>query len=591
MITAALLLLIAWPARPRIKSDRTDNVYLSDEPVKLTCATTAPACSAGTFHLYSNQREIEQAPTERKSATFTIANGGDASGIYSCLYTCTVSGRDITSEESDKIEITVVARPARPRIKSDRTDKVYLSDEPVKLTCATTAPACSAGTFHLYSNQREIKQAPTERKSTTFTIANGGDASGIYSCLYTCTMSGRGITSEESDKIEITVVARPARPEIKSDRSDNVYLSDESVKLSCWITGSPCSDGTFNLYQNLKPVHQAPSQRKSTTFTIAKGVDASGTYGCSYACTVSGRRKLSGESERIEITVVAQPARPRIKSDRVNKVYQSDESVRLTCWITSRAHSVGTFHLYRNRQALQHVPAQRNTATFTIENGGDALSIYSCFYTYILSGRSISSDESDRIQIKVVDLPRPNISLASSHVSQGEDVTFNCTATKSTSVGAFYLYKNGVRLNDSVPQSADAQNKSTTFTIQNVDPGNTGNYTCVYKLLEGGRHLISAPSDSVLLAVSGKSIQPWIPALPVVFLMLILGVLGVYCWKKGKSSGPRELRAAPPPKDGRSDDVVYADLTVVPQTTKQKGKKKRVETHGGEGTIYADVKL
>ncbi|XP_062891453.1 alpha-1B-glycoprotein-like isoform X2 [Mobula hypostoma] len=598
MITAALLLLIAvvkdqsenvqaWPARPRIKSDRTDNVYLSDEPVKLTCWTTAPACSAGTFHLYSNQREIEQAPTERKSATFTIANGGDASGIYSCLYTCTVSGRDITSEESDKIEITVVARPARPRIKSDRTDKVYLSDEPVKLTCATTAPACSAGTFHLYSNQREIKQAPTERKSTTFTIANGGDASGIYSCLYTCTVSGRGITSEESDKIEITVVARPARPEIKSDRSDKVYLSGESVKLTCWITGSTCSDGTFYLYQNLQPVKQAPSQRKSTMFTIAMG----GTYSCSYACTVSGRRKLSGESERIEITVVAQPARPRIKSDRVNKVYQSDESVRLTCWITSRAHSVGTFHLYRNRQALQHVPAQRNTATFTIENGGDALSIYSCFYTYILSGRSISSDESDRIQIKVVDLPRPSISVASSHVSQGENVTFKCTFMKNISTGTFYLYKNGVRLNDSVPQSADAQNKSTTFTIRNVDTVDSGNYACVYILLDGGRHVMSAPSDAVLLSVSVNSILPWIPIIPVVTLILMLRVLGVYCWIQGKCRGHGDWSTAPPPKDGPNDNIVLADLKVIPRKKKQRGKKESFETQEDDRTLSANVEL
>ncbi|XP_062891455.1 alpha-1B-glycoprotein-like isoform X4 [Mobula hypostoma] len=483
----------AWPARPRIKSDRTDNVYLSDEPVKLTCWTTAPACSAGTFHLYSNQREIEQAPTERKSATFTIANGGDASGIYSCLYTCTVSGRDITSEESDKIEITVVARPARPRIKSDRTDKVYLSDEPVKLTCATTAPACSAGTFHLYSNQREIKQAPTERKSTTFTIANGGDASGIYSCLYTCTVSGRGITSEESDKIEITVVA--------------------------------------------------------------------------------------------------QPARPRIKSDRVNKVYQSDESVRLTCWITSRAHSVGTFHLYRNRQALQHVPAQRNTATFTIENGGDALSIYSCFYTYILSGRSISSDESDRIQIKVVDLPRPSISVASSHVSQGENVTFKCTFMKNISTGTFYLYKNGVRLNDSVPQSADAQNKSTTFTIRNVDTVDSGNYACVYILLDGGRHVMSAPSDAVLLSVSVNSILPWIPIIPVVTLILMLRVLGVYCWIQGKCRGHGDWSTAPPPKDGPNDNIVLADLKVIPRKKKQRGKKESFETQEDDRTLSANVEL
>ncbi|XP_072102251.1 immunoglobulin superfamily member 1-like [Mobula birostris] len=493
----------------------------------------------------------------------------------------------VVKDQSENVQ----ARPERPRINSDRWDKVYLSDELVELACWITGSACSDGTFHLYQNGQPVQQEPAQRKKATFTIANGGDVSGTYSCSYMCTVSGRRIFSEESDNIEITVVARPARPEIKSDRSDKVYLSDESVKLTCWITGSTCSDGTFHLVKNRHPVQQAPTQRKSATFTITNGGDASGTYSCLYMCTVSGRRIFSGESERIEITVVAQPATPRIKSNRADNVYRSDESVSLTCSITSRAHSVGTFHLYKNRQTLQDVQTQRNTATFTITNGGDASGTYSCLYTCTVSGRRISSDESDRIQITVVDLHRPSISVASSHVFQGENVTFNCTFMKYISIGTFYLYKNGVRLNDSVPQSADAQNKSTTFTIRNVDTVDSGNYACVYKLLEGDKHLLSAPSDAVLLSVSVKSILPWIPVIPVVTLILMLRVLGVYCWVQGKCRGHGDWRTAPPPKDGPNDNIVLADLKEIPRKKKQRGKKESFETQDDDRTLSADVKL
>ncbi|XP_072102626.1 uncharacterized protein [Mobula birostris] len=184
----------------------------------------------------------------------------------------------------------------------------------------------------------------------------------------------------------------------------------------------------------------------------------------------------------------------------------------------------------------------QNSTTFTIRNTTTGIKYYHCIYSSKMLGRIVVSEESERVQIAVVDLPSPRISLASSHVSQGEDVTFNCTFTKNTSVGTFYLYKNGVRLNDSVPQSADAQNKSTTFTIRNVDPGNSGDYTCVYKLLEGVRYLMSSPSDSVHLSVSVKSIQRWIAASAVLAPVLMFGVLSVYCWKKGKARGRGELR-------------------------------------------------
>ncbi|XP_072884865.1 immunoglobulin superfamily member 1-like isoform X3 [Hemitrygon akajei] len=232
--------------------------------------------------------------------------------------------------------------------------------------------------------------------------------------------------------MKITVVARPPRPQISSDQPDKVYVSDESVKLTCWITGSVLSNGTFHLYKNGKPVEEKQSQRISVTFSIANGVDASGKYSCLYTGIVSGRTISSEESDSIEVTVVAQPPKPQISSDRGVKVYLTNESVILTCQITDPVHCDGTLHLYNNQQYVKKEAAQQGSATFTITTGGAASSQYSCIYWCTVSGRNISSRESDRLKITVVE----------------------------------------------------------------------------------------------------KSIQPWIPALTVVTLLLMLGVFGVYCWKK-----------------------------------------------------------
>ncbi|XP_072884229.1 uncharacterized protein [Hemitrygon akajei] len=626
--------VVARPQKPRISSDRPDKVYVSDESVILTCRKTNQEYYGRTFHLYNGRQLVNEEFSYQSSATFNIANGGDAPRDYYCVYTRTVSGRRILSGYSNRISwvssnsssrslteslrscisaqlaqmvlsgrledsldfhvrYPEQTRPQKPQISSNRPDEVYVSDESVILTCQKTDQEYSGDTFRLYNDGLLVKEKLSQQNSATFTFANGGVAPWDYSCDYTRTVSGRTISSPESNRIKITVVARPQKPQISSNRPDEVYVSDESVILTCQKTDQEYSGDTFRLYNDGLLVKEKLSQRNSATFTFANGGVAPWDYSCDDTRTVSGRTISSPESNRIKITVVARPQKPQISSNRPDEVYVSDESVILTCQKTDQEYSGDTFRLYNNGLLVKEKLSQQNSATFTFANGGVAPWDYSCVYTRTVSGRTISSPESNRIKITVVDLPRPNISQVPSHVSQGEDVTFNCTFTKSTSVGTFYFYKNGVQLNDTVPQSADAQNKSATFTIQNVEPGNSGNYTCVYQLLKGPRNLMSAPSDAVFLSVHAKSFQPWIPALPVVALVLMFGVLGVYCWKKGKSRGREEFRAVPPPNDSPNSNVnvVYADLKLTARTKKQKGKKERFETHADDSTVYADIKL
>ncbi|XP_072883993.1 immunoglobulin superfamily member 1-like [Hemitrygon akajei] len=560
--------VVARPQKPQISSNRADKVYLSDESVVLTCQTTDQEYSSDTFRLYNDGHLVNEELSYRNSATFTITNGGIAPRDYYCDYTCTVSDRSISSPESDRIKLTVMDRPQKPQISSNRPDKVYVSDESVILTCRKTDQEYYGDTFRLYNNGHLVKEKLSLRNSAMFTIANGGVAPWDYSCDYTRTVSGRSISSPESNRIKIMVMARPQKPQISSNRADKVYVSDESVRLTCRKTDQEYYGDTFRLYNNGHLVKEKLLWRNSATFTISNGRVAPWDYYCDYTRTVSSRRISSPESNRIKITVMARPQKPQISSNRPDEVYVSDESVILTCQKTDQEYSGDTFRLYNDGLLVKEKLSQRNSATFTFTNGGVAPWDYSCDYTRTVSGRTISSPESNRIKITVLDLPRPSISLASGYDAQGKKVTFNCTSTKGISVGTFFLYKNGVRLNDSVLQSRDAQNKSATFTIQNVDPGNSGNYTCGYQLLDGNRYLTSAPSNPVLLSLNVKSILPWIPVFPVVTLILMLRVLGVYCWKKG------QLR------------LLSSDRMTISY-----GKKESFQAQGDDRTGSADLKL
>ncbi|XP_072884862.1 immunoglobulin superfamily member 1-like [Hemitrygon akajei] len=620
--TTVPIQIVARPEKPLLSPDRKDKVYMFNEWVSFTCTTPERQESISSFLLYNGVQRESREPmysSGRYSATFTFREIGTGSKSYTCSYTCHVLGRILESHKSTPVSIDLVVRPPKPQISSDRSDKVYASDESIIFTCWTTEWVHSGGTFQLYNGGQLVNEELSRRDRATFTIANKADAPRDYYCVYTLTVSGRSISSRQSNPLTITVVVRPPEPQISSDRSDKVYASDESITFTCRTTEWVYSHRNFQLYNGGQLVNEELSQRDSATFTIANKGDAPRDYYCVYTRTVSGRSISSRQSNSLTITVVVRPPKPQISSDRSDKVYASDESIIFTCWTTEWVHSGGTFQLYNGGQLVNEELSRRDRATFTIANKGDAPRDYYCIYTRTVSGRSISSRQSNSLTITVVDLPKPIISLVPSHVSEGEDITFNCTSTKSTSVDTFNLYKNRVQLNDSVPRSADAQKKSATFTIQNVDPGNSGNYTCVYQLLAGDRNLTSAPSDAVFLSVRAKSIQPWILALPVVALVLMFGVLGVYCWKKGKSRGREEFRAASPPKDspnsndnvvwkskGRAefraapspehgpndnDNIVYADLKLAPRTKKQKGKKKRFETHADDSTVYAEIKL
>ncbi|XP_072884230.1 uncharacterized protein [Hemitrygon akajei] len=517
MITAALLLLfvvvkaqgendLARPQKPRISSDRPDMVYLSDESVVLTCQTTDQEYSGDTFQLYNGQQLVKEEFSQHNSATFTITNGGVALRDYYCVYMSTVSGRSIRSPESDRINITVMARPQKPRISSYRPDKVYLSDEAVILTCQTTDQEYSSRTFRLYNGRQLVKDEFSQHNSATFTIANGGVALRDYYCDYTRTVSGRSISSPESDRINITVVARPQKPRISSDRPDKVYVSDESVILTCQTTDQEYSRRTFHLYNGRQLVNEKVSYQNSTTFTIANGGVAVRDYYCDYTRILSGRRISSGYSNRIKITVVARSQKPRISSDRPDKVYLSDEAVTLTCQTTDQEYSSRTFRLYNGRQLVKDEFSQHNSATFTIANGGVALRDYYCDYTRTVSGRSISSPESDRINITVVARPqKPRISSDRPdkvYVSD-ESVILTCQTTdQEYSSRTFRLY-NGRQL----VKVEFSQHNSATFTIANGGVA-VRDYYCAYTRRVSGRRISSGYSDRIKITVVARPQKP-----------------------------------------------------------------------------------
>ncbi|XP_072884237.1 immunoglobulin superfamily member 1-like [Hemitrygon akajei] len=217
MITAVLLLLIAVVkdqsenvqadlVKPILSADR--RVYVSGEANRFNCtAKSQHPISRYLLHKVGLQTPVQKPNYLRQSSiTFTMVNMRAGLYDYYCAYLCSIRGRKVTSEKSETVKITVVDRPPKPQILSYPRNKVYVTGESVILTCSINYPVHSDGTFQLYKNRQPVMKEQSEQGRAHFTIRIGGDASSEYSCDYTCTASGRSLTSTDSGTMKIKVV-------------------------------------------------------------------------------------------------------------------------------------------------------------------------------------------------------------------------------------------------------------------------------------------------------------------------------------------------------------------------------------------------
>ncbi|XP_051864853.1 uncharacterized protein LOC127566464 isoform X3 [Pristis pectinata] len=199
------------PGKPKLLADRKDKIYPRDEKVALTCETfhsssvSSVELSTVGQHVQIKRREDISSPY---SVVFTISDTSPGSEDYFCTYTLNRSGRELTSQPSESVKITIVDLP-RPSIT------VYSNEvrqgEHVTFNC--TSPRQRADTtFYLYrqwgSNYSVVQSATAQTNSVTFTIrATYGYNSGNYTCGYEATEGGRQLKSAQSDSVHLSVTA------------------------------------------------------------------------------------------------------------------------------------------------------------------------------------------------------------------------------------------------------------------------------------------------------------------------------------------------------------------------------------------------
>ncbi|KAG9264057.1 deleted in malignant brain tumors 1 protein-like [Astyanax mexicanus] len=171
------------------------------------------------------------------------------------------------------------------------------------------------------------------------------------------------------------------------------------------------------------------------------------------------------------------------------------ESVQFKCTLPRQNYMSLNFRLYKNGVSVQTQTTQ-SPATFTLTVDTSVQGQYSCDFLY---QRSSSSTSSSRVNITVVTLPTPRISLSTTNqVTWGERVDITCSVETQHTGGSFNL-KTG---SGSVIQTKSGT--SVTFSFPKVDFANAGSYYCQYQTRVSSREFSSPLSSSVDFTVIGK---------------------------------------------------------------------------------------
>uniref|UniRef100_K7G4W4 Alpha-1B-glycoprotein-like n=1 Tax=Pelodiscus sinensis TaxID=13735 RepID=K7G4W4_PELSI len=265
----------------------------------LTCSATSTDTVSGIRFFRDGKSidygELQQSQSNAKLLELSRVSESDT-GLYSCESWKTESEREIPSERSQTISITVTARPPAPTLSVSPQHRVFLRGESVTLTCS--APSTdTVSRIRFFRDGKEISSADIKPNAKFLQLSSVSETdAGEYSCEYWKKESEREIPSERSRTISINVTARMPAPTLTVSPSYRVFLPRESVTLTC---SAPSTD-TVTLIQFFRDGQKINSNVKSHQLSSVSERDA-GAYSCEYWKKESEREIPSERSRPISI--------------------------------------------------------------------------------------------------------------------------------------------------------------------------------------------------------------------------------------------------------------------------------------------------
>ncbi|XP_044840806.1 immunoglobulin superfamily member 1-like [Mauremys mutica] len=455
--------------------------------------------------------------------------------------------------------LPLMARLPAPTLSQYPGYTVYLPGERVTLTCS--APGGELDWIYRFFYQKgqqkpRVVQHPSEGPQLELTAEKG--KSGRYTCVYRWQESSREISSRNSDSVSITVTDPPSPPTLSLSPPHQLYLTGESVWLTC---SAPPSDHTVTGFQFSRAAGQIISSDNSDTHTLSYVTQTdTGSYTCAYWVKPSGRRMKSAESPAVSISVTDPDLAPQLSVSPQQPVYITGEAVTLTC-SAARASTVSGVRFFRDHQKIhsKELPSPRYSyiESFRLSGGsGLQAGVYSCESWKTVSGREMPLVRSQPISIALTDSPpQPVLELdpPSGAVSEGLPLLIICTTSRNARERRFHFYKDRVEIihgdmgsEISTTEPGTGSMNVSVLSIPQAGPNNTGEFTCGYEENVGGRWIPSSRSRAVNVTVnvtgtaSHYTRDVLLTTGGILFLVGAIAALICYCRRKKRVPKPQK---------------------------------------------------
>ncbi|XP_075768369.1 Fc receptor-like protein 5 isoform X2 [Pelodiscus sinensis] len=547
---------------PSLSLDRSYRVYLPGDQVNLTCSAPSNGLVSGyRFFLQNELQEPSIVPHPNAGARLELIAEKGRAGSYTCAYWRWESNGEISSGNSSSVSITVRDPPAAPTFALSPPHQLYLSGEFVQLACSPPTGNEAVTRFQFSKGGKRIFLPVVPLGSSYSDVRNlklkPGD-SGSYSCRYWIHPLGREIQSLESPPVTITVTRPPAAPTLSQSPLHQLYLSEESVQLTCSLPSGDVAITKFQFSKNGERIFPSGSSYSDVMNLTLWSWD-SGSYTCQYWIHLSGREIQSVESPPVSISVRARPLVPKLTVSPPHGILLPGESVNLTCSVLSASTQSG-IRFFRDGQIIDsrklleywfHVSTSLLLSNVSKSEAG----VYSCDYWKTESGREIPSKRSQPISIRVIDsLPQPSLTTnpPSGAVREGLPLLITCTAPRDAGERRFHFYKDGIKY---VPGEAESE-------ISTMEPGtrsmnisllcipwaslnNSKEFACGYEENVSGRWIPSPRSQTVTVTETGTSSPQTRDILLITggILLLIAALAALICYCHRKKRVPKTLKS------------------------------------------------
>ncbi|XP_067884593.1 deleted in malignant brain tumors 1 protein-like, partial [Heterodontus francisci] len=399
-----------------------------------------------------------------------------------------------------------------PEIDVLRTSSIFAQGESFSIQCASPN-YYKGGTFQLHKlgESTSVSSLVAEAKysNVTFTVKNiNMSQSGYYTCMYQLQRRGKLYNSTMSDRVKITVIEKPTKPNIQLFRDSGKYSIGEFVSVRC--TASTVFTGAIFLLLKIdgatSVTYQAvPMAGFAVTFSIANITYADdGHYACLFQLKRSGKLHNSTESDRVKVTVTDKLQRPSISVLRLSAAFVQGEAANFRC-SSSSVFAVITFYLYKVGEsgAVTSVgPISASSAVLTVQNVTlHQEGFFTCMFQVLIKSKLYSSTHSDRVKVTIASsVERPIISMNTEFEKfpQGQLLTILCTAPKPYRTRDFHLYQDGLLANARM----SVRDFVAEFTIANTSMANQGDYTCAYRTTIVGRGYNSTQSEALSITIA-----------------------------------------------------------------------------------------